>query len=439
VRDLGTIVDDAPYGAMTDYLTVPLVRFNLDLAVSSDPSTVIGSFAGGFWQISGGTGAVVFASGFLAPDANQNGRGFGIYAALSDGQVVRFSPLETARLQVIHNAADPAAEIVDVYLNGGLLLDDFAFRTATPFIDAPANTPLDIGIAPSTSSSVDDAIAHIEVSLLGGATYVAVANGVIGSGFAANPDGLDIAFTLLADRDVREKAQWVKFVELVVLHGATDAPAVDVLARGTNEALPPAFDAPIVDDLAYGQFTDLLRLWPRAYTLDITPGSNNSVVVASYDVNLEGLAGVSAVVFASGFLSPPDNNNGPAFGLYAALPTGDVVAFPVATPSQNALASTMATSIDGSAQTPVEYSLSQNYPNPFNPTTTISFSLRETTDVSLRIFDLMGREVAILVNGQMTSGQHQVVFDASSLASGKYFYQIEAGSFKAVKSLTLIR
>ncbi|MFN3939117.1 MAG: hypothetical protein ACK4IY_00935, partial [Chitinophagales bacterium] len=57
---------------------------------------------------------------------------------------------QTARVQVIHNSADPAANRVDVYLNGSLLLNNFKFRTATPFIDAPAETPITISIAPYT-------------------------------------------------------------------------------------------------------------------------------------------------------------------------------------------------------------------------------------------------------------------------------------------------
>ena len=75
----------------------------------------------------------------MNPSANQNGAAFGIFAALPDGNVVEFPMVvPTARLQVIHNAADPIANEVDVYINGTLTLDNFAFRTATPFIDVPA-------------------------------------------------------------------------------------------------------------------------------------------------------------------------------------------------------------------------------------------------------------------------------------------------------------
>ncbi len=78
---------------------------------------------------------------------------------------MNFPLFNLSRLQVIHNSADVAAENVDIYLNGDLLLDDFAFRTATPFIDAPADVELNIGVAPGNSSSVDDTLANFNANL----------------------------------------------------------------------------------------------------------------------------------------------------------------------------------------------------------------------------------------------------------------------------------
>jgi hypothetical protein len=88
---------------------------------------------------------------------------------------------------------------------------------------------------------------------------------------------------------------------------------------------------------------------------------------------------------------------------------------------------------------PVTYALFQNYPNPFNPTTVISYQLPTTGKVSLKIYDLLGREVETLGNGQMEAGLHQVSFDASNLAIGIYFYRIEAGKFTATKKLVLLK
>ena len=88
---------------------------------------------------------------------------------------------------------------------------------------------------------------------------------------------------------------------------------------------------------------------------------------------------------------------------------------------------------------PGTFDLYQNYPNPFNPTTTIQFSIPKLSNVKLKVFDLLGREVATLVNGEMNTGEHEVVFDASRIASGVYFYHLQAGNFTATKKLVLIK
>ncbi|MCX6639140.1 MAG: C25 family cysteine peptidase [bacterium] len=85
------------------------------------------------------------------------------------------------------------------------------------------------------------------------------------------------------------------------------------------------------------------------------------------------------------------------------------------------------------------YSLNQNYPNPFNPLTSISFSLPQAVQVQLTVFDVMGREVATLVNGMRDAGTHEVTFDASHLASGIYLYKLEAGDYSATNKMVLMK
>lgn len=79
------------------------------------------------------------------------------------------------------------------------------------------------------------------------------------------------------------------------------------------------------------------------------------------------------------------------------------------------------------------------YPNPFNPTTTIKFTLPQKADVSLRVFDLLGREVAELVRGEREAGEHQTRFDASQLSTGVYIYQLRVGNDIITKKMTLIK
>jgi hypothetical protein len=87
-----------------------------------------------------------------------------------------------------------------------------------------------------------------------------------------------------------------------------------------------------------------------------------------------------------------------------------------------------------------EFLLGQNYPNPFNPTTTISFTLAEDGLTTLKVFDILGREVAVLVNEELKAGTlHKVTFNASQLASGMYFYTLSAGDYSNLKKFILIK
>ena len=245
---------------------------------------------------------------------------------------MNFLYAQTARLQVIHNSADLAADPVDVYLWNGttnslvVKLDDFAFRQATPFVDVPAGDSLAVIFAGSTSTSeTDQAITTIPVGALAeNEKYVVFANGVVDpNSYAANPDSKSTAFGLLVKAPAKEISSDSTKIQFFVLHGATDAPTVDVIARDV---------ATLVDNAAYGDITDYISVPAASYILDVTPGSDNNTIVASFQADLRGLAGGSAVVFASGFLDPTANQNGKAFGIFAALANGNVVEFPAYSP-----------------------------------------------------------------------------------------------------------
>ena len=85
------------------------------------------------------------------------------------------------------------------------------------------------------------------------------------------------------------------------------------------------------------------------------------------------------------------------------------------------------------------FSLAQNYPNPFNPTTKIEYSIPHSSLVTLTVYDILGREVATLVNEEKPAGNYEVEFDGSGLSSGIYFYKIRAGDYKSVKKMILMK
>jgi hypothetical protein len=87
----------------------------------------------------------------------------------------------------------------------------------------------------------------------------------------------------------------------------------------------------------------------------------------------------------------------------------------------------------------IKFELAQNYPNPFNPGTTISYSIPQNSFVTIKVFDVLGNEVAVLLNDEVESGIHHVNFNATNLSSGVYYYSINAGSFTSTKKLILMK
>ena len=99
----------------------------------------------------------------------------------------------------------------------------------------------------------------------------------------------------------------------------------------------------------------------------------------------------------------------------------------------------LVTSISNKTTPLRRYQLSQNYPNPFNPSTTIEFNLPKSEYVELKIYNILGKEVAELVSDHLSAGVHHYQFDGSNLASGIYYYQLVSGDFREVKKMILIK
>jgi hypothetical protein len=95
--------------------------------------------------------------------------------------------------------------------------------------------------------------------------------------------------------------------------------------------------------------------------------------------------------------------------------------------------------IEEESSIPDGFMLYQNYPNPFNPTTFISWQLTTGSQVNLKIFDTLGREVQTLVNRKMPAGNYEIVFDAAGLPSGIYFYRLEIGGISQTRKMLLLR
>lgn len=398
----GTIVDNASYTNFAGYLELPTADYTLEIQDETG-SVVVASFEAPLSTLGlDGAALAVVASGFLDPSMNGDGPAFGLWVALASGGELIPLPQSTARLQVIHNSPDDIAEEVDIYLNGGLLLDNFAFRTATPFIDAPAGVEIEIAVAPGTSTDVSDAIATFPLTLATRAKYIVVADGITGlspTDYTPAP-----AFGLEIYDMAREEASMGGNTDVLVHHGSTDAPTVDVF-----ETSVPA--GTLVDNASYPQFAGYLELGTGDYLLEIRNEAGDATV-AGYAAPLAtlGLDGAAITVVASGFLDPTVNGDGPAFGLWVALAVGgELIPLPSAFLGVNEL-------------TELEFNI---FPNPTNEMLTINVENNEIINEIL-ITDVNGRIV-------MTSTFAKQI-SVAELEEGMYFLNINTAEGISTRS-----
>ncbi len=312
--------------------------------------------------------------------------------------ITGFIYAQTARVQVIHNSADAAAELVDVYLNETLLIPNFEFRTASPFVDAPAGVEIDLSVAPPNSTSVADAIYTAAVTLTSNETYIVVADGIV-SGSGYNPPQ---PFGLQVYPMGREAATDPANTDVLVHHGSTDAPTVDVVETGVGAGI-------IVDDISYTEFQGYLELPTADYTIQINT-ADGSTGVAAYGAPLEtlGLDGAALAVIASGFLDPSQNSDGPAFGLFVALPAGGpLVELPAATLGLEDFDTD-------------EFVM---YPNPAKNQLNFEYSTLDINELNVSIIDMQGRTIN---NKSLNSSNDSI--DVSELSSGLYQVLIMEGN-----------
>lgn len=294
-RFVGNIISNLEYNTYTAaYLDLPPSIFVLDVRATGSPD-IVASFQADITSLVGGA-ATIFASGFLADDP-----AFGLFAALPDGTVIELPAISLATLQVIHNSPSPT---VDIYVNGALYEDDFAYLTATDSRVVPGGVELNIAVAPETSESADEAIFTTTVTLENGENYTAIANGIVGD--------VDFPFGIALTDGARLEGTNPDAIQIRAFHGIPGAPAVDI-----GEVID---DITPVTNLSYGEFTaDYFDGFPGTNFFELRPtGTEN--LVGTFFTDLTGGGGLSAVVFAGGLL-----DSDPLFNLYAVLPDGTVL------------------------------------------------------------------------------------------------------------------
>ena len=412
VSTVGTkLIPNLKYGEYSLYLQVPENVYTLDIAPAGGQT--LASFTADVKGLKG-KAITIIASGFLNPAANGDGSAFGLYVVTAAGgpflKLPAATSKKTAKVRIVHNAADPAAASVDVYVNGEKAIDNFAFRTSTPTLELNAGTAYEIGIAPGTSEKAADTLKSFTVTLPEG-NYVVFANGVIQQGFAANPSGENIGFTIYPLTGIRDAAVDANNIDVIVFHGATDAPAVDVRVGGSN----------LVSALAYGKNSAYISVPAQNYVVGIAPAGGE--VIASFNVPGAAIPGQSVVVFASGFLNPVANLSGEAFGLFALVGESVIQLSPAAT-SVNEFTENAENTIA---------------PNPTNGMMTAHFAVPHAGPVNIRMHSVTGSLIGETRIDNAEKGSNVMPFDMSSAVPGNYVMTIDSGTYRSAIPFAVIR
>jgi hypothetical protein len=199
---------------------------------------------------------------------------------------------------------------------------------------------------------------------------------------------------------------------------------------------------------AFGAGATLAEIAPQVFVRDHLTANGNAVV----DPQLRGIDRGDALGIPFGELDPRPAQGSPA--LSGAMVVDDAYFTPVnyrgafgganwlegwtALSGQGFLSTAVEELIEG-GELPTRVALDQNYPNPFNPSTSIEFKLEQTQQVRLAVYDLLGREVSVLIDGVRGAGTYRAQFEAGSLASGLYFYRLETVSATLSRTMMLLK
>ena len=230
--------------------------------------------------------------------------------------VVTLSNAQTAKIQLVHNAADPLLNIVDVYWND-MKLDNVSFRKASPLMTVNSGASILTICDSSSTDSGTMVLAKLNVSLATGSQNIAMLSGVLdNTQFLANPSGLSTKLSVYLQSDLKYSSTAGNCF-LNIAHGVTDAPAVDINVK---------LGSSVIKNAAYGAVSNSLIVPAKNIMLEIRE-HDSVAVLKTYYAPISFVEGRSGFIFASGFLNTTNNNNGAGFGLFGVDTAGLVASF----------------------------------------------------------------------------------------------------------------
>jgi len=310
------------------------------------------------------------------------------------------------KVQFVHNA--PGLDKVDVYLadKQDAVTDSLGYQQATSFVEVFAGKDRELFLPPSGESPSDQAASLVSLEI---ETYHQVV--------IQGDDSISVHHSKDRVLPTGDETR----VQASVVHGTPELlPDADfqILDSGADPSVVASFQT----DMNYGQFSDYVTFQPSEVAFEARQHPRR------FSFNLS-QAQQTVVTFVT---SPEVDSSSTGINrtyTVKAYDTDGNVYYP----------QTVTSTREEEQQVPNTLTLKGNYPNPFNPTTTISYAVPETRHVRLGVYNLLGQEVAELVNEKVSAGHHRVTFDASSLTSGVYIYRLQTNTQTRTGKMMLMK
>jgi hypothetical protein len=419
---LTKIADDVAYNSFAPATLMPGVNTMFNIT-SADSSSIMAAYrlnmlVAGFK----GNTACIFSSGVLPSASNPTlAAANNFYVVLNNGSVV---PLITLMgdVQFVHNSADVTNDSLDIYINGTLVWDNFAFRSASPFMNYKAYTAFNIAIAPQTSVSVADAFYTTNMTLDSNVSYYLIAHGVkVASSYVANPNGKNIDFKVTSYKGARKIASAPKNVDLLYFHGTTDLQTTT--CRGDAQSQFLSKDDSYGAFHGYGAHTSLDNI-----TMQLKDAVADTVIYTG-TADLAAYQGKTGLVFTSGFLhsNATTNQNGDTLIMFVAWNDGNVDSIAVKAPAT------------GISERVLAQSMVSVFPNPANNQFTVQLTTQKSSEVSFTVTDITGRTIVADTSAKLSSGTNIITVDATTFASGIYFVTLRSNGDTITQKISIAK
>ncbi len=306
---LGLLSDDLTYGQFDGYKELTPANYVLEIKDSTSGTR--------YFRLQfdlttySGQAFVLMASGFLVPGLNNNGENLGFYIVSANGGMgvsLPQIPDPMASIQIVHLCADRALDSMDVWIGNKKFGADLPFGNSLPFIEILAEKNQVIAIQPAGSTSPDNPLVSLSYTFHDRQKYILMLTGITSeTGYTPAP-----ALQIYPFDSARIEANSPNATDMLVFHGSTDAPTIELYETGIGLGL-------LVENLEYGNFASegYLSLTTADYVIEVRNKPGNEVLYTySLPLSALGLQGEALSLCVAGFVNPTNNSNGPAFGLY---------------------------------------------------------------------------------------------------------------------------